>query len=585
MALTSDRSNSFDLRYKIRGPKPAPPDIILITIRQSDVTSMYAEKSNLIRPIKELADITDGYYWDKKIWKSLLEKILAGHPRSVGVTFSFGENVGRTALSESERQLFTDPRVIWAASLVNRERSVRPAFVNATTSNIGISDLFADEDGVLRRIGFESTFAPHLAQKLVSPTAVMTDMPSKNLLINFTSGPSTWTEFNLSDVLLDQVTPEMFKDKIVFIGSENSGGPIFQTPLGPMTRSEALATVTENVLHKNWISRMPLLVYIAMLFLLMMISVFILMTFPQLVSFAFLSWTFLLLASFSVWIFDTFYLWTPVFSPMVQMAVTWVIFVGYQTARIEQQNWKLQQEQDSLRELEQLKNNFISLISHDLKTPLAKIQAVIDRLLMIQNGLEFRDDLMSVRKSSEELLKYIQSILNLLRVESRDFKIRKEVSDINEIIEEALQQIGPLARERQITVQKELEPIFSLEFDVTLIKEVLINLIENAVKYTSMGGRIHVSSQETDSHVRVQVSDTGEGISEDDLQNIWGKFVRGKNQDLRTKGTGLGLYLVKYFIELHGGRVELKSELGRGTDVIFYLPFDTDNNVLNAEVS
>ncbi|MGZ5279582.1 MAG: sensor histidine kinase, partial [Pseudobdellovibrionaceae bacterium] len=221
-----------------------------------------------------------------------------------------------------------------------------------------------------------------------------------------------------------------------------------------------------------------------------------------------------------------------------------------------------------------LKNNFVSLISHDLKTPIAKIQAIVDRLLNDTGTMAFNGDLKSLRLSSDELNRYIQSILKVLRVESRDFQLNKEVGDINETIQEAIDQLTPLANEKQIRIQATLEPMFSIEADFTLMREVLINLLENAIKYTPVNGSIQISSHEVGSKIWIEVQDTGEGIPANEVANVWGKFVRGKDQDLKTKGTGLGLYLVKYFIELHGGEVFLESAIGKGTKVSFSLPLE-----------
>jgi signal transduction histidine kinase len=255
-----------------------------------------------------------------------------------------------------------------------------------------------------------------------------------------------------------------------------------------------------------------------------------------------------------------------------------VVLIGYQATTIERKNWVLHREKKYLEELEQLKNNFISLISHDLKTPIAKIQAIVDRLTTNPKNNEIMGDLQALRLSGEELNKYIQSILKLLRVESRDFKIIKEVSDINEVIEDVLQQLRPLAAEKQIVLDTFLEPMFSVEFDATLIREVILNLIENAIKYTPTTGVVKIESREVDNHIEVDITDNGEGIKPEDLKNIWGKFVRGSNQDLKSKGTGLGLYLVKYFIELHGGQVKLESQYGVGTKVGFNLPIDSEES-------
>ena len=280
----------------------------------------------------------------------------------------------------------------------------------------------------------------------------------------------------------------------------------------------------------------------------------------------------------SAWIFDSAYIWIPAISPSLLLTSVWVVFVGYQASRIERKNFVLEQEQRYLQELEQLKNNFVSLISHDLKTPISKIQAVVDRLLARDGAKELRNDFLALRSYGDELNRYIQSILQVLRIESRDFQLVREVSDINEVIEAALRQVRPLALDKNIELVTQLEPMFSLEFDITLMKEVVINLVENAIKYSDPGQNILIKSWEEQDFVFVSVQDNGAGIPPDELENVWKKFTRGKDQDLRTKGTGLGLYLVRYFVELHGGQVSMQSQVGAGTTVSFTLPVTDATN-------
>ena len=110
-----------------------------------------------------------------------------------------------------------------------------------------------------------------------------------------------------------------------------------------------------------------------------------------------------------------------------------------------------------------------------------------------------------------------------------------------------------------------------------MIREVLVNLIDNAIKYTPVGGKVTITSEETPQKIWIEITDTGSGISPEELPNVWRKFVRGKDQDMKTKGHGLGLYLVKYFIELHGGEVFLESELKKGTKVSFSLPIENNS--------
>ena len=382
----------------------------------------------------------------------------------------------------------------------------------------------------------------------------------------------------MRDLLQDRIPKNALRNKIVFIGSENSTSSMYLTPVGSLNRGEVFLQITDNLLEHRWIHRLGNLWYSLSLLFILSLSVFIMTYYPQSVAFVLTLFLATLITVLSAWVFDSFYFWIPVISPFVQLIATWIIFVGYQANKIERKNWLLQQEQKYLQELEQLKNNFVSLISHDLKTPIAKIQAIADRLLTQHPLHEFEKDLKSVRHSSEELNRYIQSILKVLRVESRDFKLHKEVGDINSLIQEAIDQLLPLAAEKQIQIATELEPMFSIEVDLTLIREVLVNLVENAIKYTPSGGQIRIVSREHENKVSVEVSDTGEGIGADEVAQVWRKFVRGKDQDMKSKGTGLGLYLVKYFIELHGGDVNLESEVKKGTKVSFVLPLEEESS-------
>jgi signal transduction histidine kinase len=185
-----------------------------------------------------------------------------------------------------------------------------------------------------------------------------------------------------------------------------------------------------------------------------------------------------------------------------------------------------------------------------------------------------RKDLVSLRLESAELHKYIEKILQISRVESTDFKLRKEGSDINEIILQVIEQLKPLAIEKSIRLDTKLEPMFLIEIDSILIREVIINLVENAIKYTPSGGTVLIFSREENNVVQIIVTDTGVGIAPSEQSKVFGKFVRGQHQEMLTKGTGLGLYLVKYFIELHGGSIRLESELGKGTSIEFSLPVE-----------
>lgn len=583
MALTADESTTYDRRFNLRGEQKARKDVVVLTLYPSDFLHAYDVRTNSLANIGDITDFTDSFFWERHTWMRLLSRILADQPRSVGVALWFGDNIGEVKLTPDEKSVLQDPRVFWSTSINNMERMLTPSFAREDLSNIGSGDLRRDEDGVVRRVfpTPDRIEVRHLVEKLTGKP-----LPSKQagLVINYRGSPRLFTHYTLGDVFNDEIPPGAFRDKIVVIGAESGSSPHFLTPVGSLSRAEILAQVLDNHLANRWIKRLPFFTYAAGLLLLAIFAVFLITTYPQSVVLLFFLWIGTLWAALSAWIFDSFAIWIPAFSPFVMLAATWIIFVGYQATRIERLNAKLQQEQRYLQELEQLKNNFVSLISHDLKTPIAKIQAVLSRLKSQHPDETLARDLQSLHDSSEELNKYIQSILKVLRVESRDFKLNREVADINEVIEEALAQLRPLAAEKRISIRSELEPMFSSEFDVTLIKEVVVNLIENGIKYTPPGGQILIRSTEADDQIRVEIKDTGQGIASEEIDKVWQKFVRGKDQDLKTKGTGLGLYLVKYFIELHGGRVHLESELGKGSTVSFTLPLvdDTQSPEVNA---
>lgn len=582
LALSADEVNSYDRRFNLRGDQKARPEIVLVNLYPSDFLRVYGTRAQALINISEISDMTDSFFWDRDTWRELLSKLLSQNPRSVGVTLWFGDNILEFDPSPEEEHVFYDPRVFWSTSLGNIERMSNPAFALPDLSNIGMSDLRRDDDGVVRRLFSSRNEVPHLIEKLTG--SKLQESPA-GLVINYRGPSKVFQRYSLSEILNDETPPEAFKNKIILIGLDSGAGPRFLTPLGPQPRSDIFAHMIDNQLGDRWIKRLDFIWYVGIFLILTLISVFLITTYPQSVALLFFLWIGTLNAAVSAWAFDTLAIWVPAVSPFILLAVSWVVFIGYQATKIERLNFRLQEEQRSLHELEQLKNNFVSLISHDLKTPIAKIQAVVNRLRAGSAHPELQDDLRSLHQSSEELHRYIQSILKVLRVESRDFKLSLDVGDVNEIIEDVVKQLQPLAQEKKIQIQLTLEPMFSSEFDLTLIKEVILNLIENAIKYTPNNGLIQVHSKEIDNAITVEVIDNGQGIAPEDLDRVWHKFARGKDQDLKTKGTGLGLFLVKYFIELHGGQVSLVSELGRGTTVSFTLPLSDGTNSVSNEVT
>ncbi len=547
--------------------------IALVTIKPSDFVKIFDLKTNSLINVNESNEISDSFFWDQTIWHDLLKNILKQNPKSVAVTLFFGDNIGQTRLNSDDLAVFKDERIFWATNSRELEKLSLPFATRPERTNIAHIDLLRDDDGVVRRLLMNPNYLPNIAERsVVKKTSRLRNLP----VINF-RGSEKFASIDLQDILKNKISENFFANKFVFIGIEKTVNSQILTPQGLIPRHEFWANVADNYLANRFIKKMPTLIYVCMLLSLMILAVFIITHYTQIISlFIFLSLA-VLWSAFSMWTFDTYYIWIPIASPLALLVLIWVMYLGYQALRIEQAHNKLQQEQRYIFELEQLKNNFVSLISHDLKTPIAKIQAVIDRLISQENLTpNLQTDFSNLKIYADELNRYIQSILKVLRVESKDFKINKETADINGVIENVIVRTEPLAKSKSIRIELKLEPMFLIEFDVTLMTEVILNLVENAIKYTNENGQIFINTTETDTEVLVSIRDTGEGISPEDQTHIWKKFVRGKNQELKTKGSGLGLYLVKYFIELHGGKITLKSELGKGTTFDMSLPIESE---------
>lgn len=576
--LITDEGSGFDTRFQLRGEKPPHQEIVLVNMRPAEMST--GKRNQRFSPdTSELMDVTDSFYWDQKVWANLLRKILKQNPKKVGVTLFFNENLGLPHMSPAELAVFQDPRIVWGALANVADRPSLPLFSTYDRRNVGSLDLVRDQDGLIRLFSPVHNEIPHFIERLTGQVF------TGPLQINYKGGISAFPQYSMTD-LLEEILPEnTLEGKYVIVGSESLSATQYLTPFGSQNRASVMGQLLDNALTKSWIKKAPYVLYLALFILLEILCIFLITQYPHSIAFVFLAWIATLIAALSAWVFDTFSIWIPVMSPVLLLLTTWVIFIGYQANKIEQRNYELKQEQKALQELEQLKNNFVSLISHDLKTPIAKISGVVDRMLSTSQEPETRADLKKLHDYSEELNRYIQSILKVLRVESRDFRLNLEVGDINETIVKVIDQVRPLSQQKNLALETELEPLFSIEADFTLIREVILNLVENAIKYTPPGGRILIKSAEIDNAVIVEVHDNGPGIAPEELSQIWGKFTRGKDQELKTKGSGLGLYLVKYFVELHGGDVGIESELGRGSKVRFRLPLEVSGPLAEQELA
>ena len=564
---------NFDLRFKLRSTNQPSKNLALIEITPNDLIREYYNHAHFVQN-DEFQSLPDSQYWNLHIWESFLEKLLKYEPKAISVTLFFGSNINPQPISPAIPEIFFNKKIIWAARKDQEGRILLPLFSDGYHRNIGLVKINADADGVTRR--FESPYlqVPHMSASLASKQQLPTSSSLFNeaKYINFQGPANSYNKISFSQLMRGLISKEEIQNKIIIIGAADNEQHLFQTPLGPMSRAELIANITNNFINEQWIQHWPQSFYFVILLSTLLFSVYIINRYPHAMTFIFLTWFSFSYTAASLWIFDQFFVWIPLMAPLSQNVAAFIIFLSYQLTEKDYQNWKLEQEKVYLFKVEQMKDNFISLFSHDLKTPIAKIQAICDRLIAENPNLPITSDLQLLRVESQELHRYIQSILQVTRVESKDFKIRKDSYDINEMVKEAYDRLETIFASKGQKVELDLEPLFLIEIDGQLVREVIINLLENASKYSPPGSAIKVSTREDAEGVYFKVKDQGPGVDKKEIEKVFEKFYRGQDQMNKTKGSGLGLYLSKYFIELHGGKLNFKSDIGKGTEVSFYLP-------------
>lgn len=364
-----------------------------------------------------------------------------------------------------------------------------------------------------------------------------------------------------------------FTDKIVLIGSSYISNPsdYLLTPFNKedykSSKLSIHASIIESLLQEKTVYTLPRSYsYGVSIFLAIILSVFISRLRPTMGLFLTVLLVFLVIV-ISYLLFSVFGVWIYISHMILTIFVVYYIWVPFKAIGEYQKRFAIQEEAKLIKKVENLKQNFISLMSHDLKTPVAKISGLVD---MIGRQKDLSSDskkhLELINDSTKELNGFITSILDLTKIESSNLNLNLITKDINPIIESIVQGLRYEAGLKNVKFELELQPLYPITFDMILIKRVISNLVENALKYSGADTVVKVASRDEGEWVFIEVSDNGVGIGSDDLRHIFDKFYRVKNDASHSiKGTGLGLYLVKYFVELHGGTIGVESTMGQGT--------------------
>ncbi len=229
-----------------------------------------------------------------------------------------------------------------------------------------------------------------------------------------------------------------------------------------------------------------------------------------------------------------------------------------------------------LRQLEDVRKEFVANVSHELRTPLSIFQGYTETLIDNPDmpPEDARPMLDIMRKHSRRLNALVEDLLILARLESRDEKLHLAPLDVGKFLKESVTDWSRRSAEKQIALTADIAPgVPVISADAFRLEQVMGNLIENAIKYTNNGGRVTVRAAAAAAGVEIRVEDTGLGIPPADVPRIFERFYRAdKGRSREHGGTGLGLSIVKHIVLAHGGSVHAESEHGRGTSIVFTLP-------------
>lgn len=235
-----------------------------------------------------------------------------------------------------------------------------------------------------------------------------------------------------------------------------------------------------------------------------------------------------------------------------------------------------------LKSLEKIRQDFVANVSHELRTPLTTIKGYAETLLdgALKEEVAFQF-VQVINRHADRLTKIVEDLLTLSKIESKDFGLKLERLLVSELINSTLDVVKEGARKKRISISwSESSPSLFIIADRKGLEQVLINLLDNAIKYGREGGHIKILVNESpNAEIQLSVRDDGIGIPGEDLPRIFERFYRvDKGRSKELGGTGLGLSIVKHIIQAHGGQAWAESQIGKGSTFYFTLPKQTEIN-------
>ena len=229
-----------------------------------------------------------------------------------------------------------------------------------------------------------------------------------------------------------------------------------------------------------------------------------------------------------------------------------------------------------LKQLEKIRQDFVANVSHELRTPLTTIKGYAETLLegALKEDQAFQF-VQVIKRHTDRLTKIVEDLLMLSRIETKEFQLKMEAIPLRDFIDDVVEFVKEPAERKKISLSRnEIPSSLAVQADRSYLEQILINLLENSIKYTPEGGKVIISAVEKDSKdIQFSIEDNGIGIPKEDLSRIFERFYRvDKGRSKELGGTGLGLSIVKHLVQAHGGKVWVESQPGKGSTFYFTLP-------------
>lgn len=231
---------------------------------------------------------------------------------------------------------------------------------------------------------------------------------------------------------------------------------------------------------------------------------------------------------------------------------------------------------EDINAMDESRSEFVSNVSHELKTPITSMKVLADSLIMQEGAVPievYEDFMRDIAKEVERESEIITDLLTLVKLDQKAAELEIENKSINDLLDLIMKRIGPIAGEKGIKISLETFKEVRADIDETKLTLAISNLVENAVKYNKEGGWVHVSLNSDDKYFYIKIKDSGEGISEDKISHIFERFYRAdKSRSQKVSGTGLGLAITRSAIVMHRGSIKVANNIGPGTIFVVRIP-------------